>query len=202
MATLERAEILLKSKLDESIDTGLNVFQRIKNSENYNHYTIDLQTEWLNEEPLRFEGGEMYPVSALVKEKFFRVFDQKDPFLNKKVCLYAFEYPNEETDHIVQALIKYRKDTLRSVSALKDQPNKKGNILYIGKVKNGLGARLSTHFGFAHEKTGGLQLRHWLKKNMILTVHIFAFEKNVDDFVNPMELYLAKELKPLIGKSK
>jgi hypothetical protein len=200
MKKLEIAEELLKSKLDESINTGFNIFVKIKNYKNYRHFTVALQTEWLK--AIKVEGGENYPVSERIKEKFFIEFNKKDPELNKKVCLYAFEYPNEEANYIVQTLNGYRDNTSRSVSAIKDNPNKEGNILYIGKVKKGLGGRLSTHFGFAHEKTGGLQLRHWLKKDMLLTVHIFAFEKEVDDFINPLELFLSNELKPLIGKSK
>lgn len=58
------------------------------------------------------------------------------------------------------------------------------------------------YFGFAHEKTGGIQLRHWIDKDLLLKVHIFAFDKELDDFVNPLELYLSKKLNPLIGKSK
>jgi hypothetical protein len=192
----------LDISLITSINKGFSVFEKLKIPKSYKHYCIDLHTEWLKENPIESEAGGKYPVSEIIKEKFFRKFDEKDSELNKKVCLYAIEYPNEYTDYIINSLNEYRKNTKRNVSAIKTNPNKQGKILYIGKVKSGLGGRLSTHFGFAHEKTGGLQLRHWLHINMLLKVHIYAFDKELDDFVNPIELFLSKELKPLIGKSK
>lgn len=192
----------LNISLSTSINKGFSVFEKLKIPESYKYYSIDLQTEWLKEAPIKSEVGGKYPVSEIIKEKFFREFDEKDAELNKKVCLYAFEYPNEHTAYIIDQLSKFRETSVRNVSAIKNNPNKHGKILYIGKVKSGLGGRLSTHFGFAHEKTGGLQLRHWLDMNMLLKVHIYAFDKELDDFVNPLELFLTKELKPLIGKSK
>lgn len=192
----------LNISLSTSINKGFSVFEKLKIPESYKYCCFELQTEWLKEDPIESEVGGKYPVSELIKEKFFRKFDEEGDKLNKKVCLYAIEYPNEYTGYIIDSLNEYRKTSSRNISALKANPNKQGKILYIGKVKNNLGGRLSTHFGFAHEKTGGLQLRHWLNDNMLLKVHIYAFDKELDDFVNPLELFLTKELKPLIGKSK
>lgn len=193
---------ILKSTLNESIEKGFKLFSNLLNAESYQYHCIELNTQWLVETPSRTEKGNKYPLNEKIKKTFFTEFDKKDPEFNQKVCLYIFEYSNDETDYIIKELALYRAKEERSVSAIKDDPNQKGNILYIGKVKNELGGRLSTHFGFANSKTGGLQLQHWLKKEMILKVHIFAFDKELDDFVNPLELYLSKKLNPLIGKSK
>ncbi len=192
---------ILKSTLKASINNGYQIFSKLNQVESCYH-CIELNTEWLNDEPFNPLSKDKYPLNEKIKETFFSDFDNKDPQLNKKVCLYIFEYPNDETNYIISQLNAYIEKKERNVSAIKDKPNKSGDILYVGKVKKDLSKRLSTHFGFAHEKTGGMQLKHWLKKEMILKVHIFTFDKELDDFVNPLELFLSKELKPLIGKSK
>lgn len=62
---------------------------------------------------------------------------------------------------------------------------------------------MAVHFGYTHSHTGALHLRFWAKDiNLQLKVHIIAFKDDIGDFVNPLELLLSKELKPLIGKSK
>lgn len=193
---------ILITTVKESINKGFNIFKNLSTGNSFQYHCIELNTQWLAETPRKQEKGNKHSLNEMIKEIFFTEFDKKDPNFNKKVCLYIFEYPNEETDDIIKELANYRAKEERSVSAIKDKPNKEGNILYVGKVKEKLGERLSTHFGFANSKTGGLQLRHWLKKEMLLKVHIFAFEKELDDFVNPLELYLSKKLNPLIGKSK
>ena len=91
----------------------------------------------------------------------------------------------------------------RNLSGIKEKPNFETQMLYLGKVKKDLAARFATHFGYANSQTGGLQLRFWAKHiGLKLEVNILVFDDNLDDFINPLELELTQELKPLIGKSK
>lgn len=193
---------LLKSTLADGINSGYQIFSNLTNIDSYQYHCIDLHTNSLKGETLPPTEDNKYPLTAQIMDTFFSEFDRKDPDINQKVCLYIFEYPKIETNYIIGLIRAYRKKNERNVSALKDKPNLGGNILYVGKVKKDLRGRLCTHFGFANEKIGGMQLRHWIDKNILLKVHIFTFNKDVDDFVNPLELYLSKKLNPLIGKSK
>ena len=118
--------------------------------------------------------------------------------------MYFFEFKREQASQILESYKNFDAQAEgRNKSGLKNNPNIDTNILYVGKVKKDVGARLSTHFGYAHAKTGGLQLRFWAKSiKLELKVHLIVFEDNLGDYINPLELELTKELKPLIGKSK
>lgn len=101
---------------------------------------------------------------------------------------------------IYEKYIDFKKSgTDRNLSGIKDKPNLMTQTLYLGKVKNNIGARLATHFRYANSKTGGLQLKYCAKQiDLKLKVNILVFEDKLDDFINPLELELTKELKPLI----
>lgn len=126
--------------------------------------------------------------------------------INKKACLYFFEIISHNAIDIKSVYIQFSNNSdfdYLNKSAIKKNAVCPNNILYIGKVKNGIGSRMATHFGYVNPKIGGMQLRHWAKEiNLKLKVHIIAFDEVIDDYINPLELNLTKNLKPLIGKSK
>jgi len=124
--------------------------------------------------------------------------------LIEKLVFTFFSHEFCDSDKIVNAYLEYRgSDSGRNVSAIKRKPNCETNVLYVGKVKNHLGGRMVTHMGYGPAKTGGLQLAHWARAiGLQLSVHIYAFDNALGDFVNPLELDLTKRLNPLIGKSK
>jgi len=202
----------ITNKLNSIVQEGQSLYKKILDTENYDYFTIPLNCANLVE-PEENKRSK-YPLPEKVKECFFVEFDKHNKpsrKLNEKTCLYFIEFPQKESDNILSKYIEYKeyKDinditriNERNSSGLKKSPNSNTNILYVGKVKKDLGGRLSTHFGYAHPKTGGLQLRHWINKDLELTVHIIAFDDKIDDFVNPLELMLTKKLNPLIGKSK
>lgn len=205
---MEKQEI--EGKLLEAVNKGRNYFSNIIEDKNksFRYFSIELNcAELLDKDIISTDKKQRkHDLPESLKVHFFRILDKQNSDvykINKKACLYFFEFPTGQEEAILKMYREYfesNKD--RSKSALKKKPNLESNILYVGKVKSGIGARLSTHFGYANQKTGGLQLKHWVNKSLILTVHIIAFDENIGDYINPLELELTKELKPLIGKSK
>lgn len=194
---------IFKDSLINAIKTGNTLYQRIIEIDAYQYFSIKLDCSWL-EEPDNYQKGK-HPLCKKIKDTFFIEFDshnEPQKKLNEKSCLYYFEYLKENESQILSDFIFYKNKRDRNTSAIKKKTNSKYNILYVGKVKHDLGGRLSTHFGYANEQTGGLQLRHWIDRDFILYVHIIAFDDNLDNFINPLELELSKELDPLIGNSK
>lgn len=120
--------------------------------------------------------------------------------------MYLFELVSHNAEQVKKSYNAFcnNPDLLHlNKSAIKKNAHTDTQYLYIGKVKKGVGGRMATHFGYANPKIGGLQLKYWAKAiNLKLKVHIVAFDENIDDFINPLELQLTKNLRPLIGKSK
>ena len=197
---------VIEIKLIDLLQKGINFYNQIATEKKFNCYDLIINTKDLvdkidNQTEIK---KRKHDIPKSVKDKFFIDFDKLDRFINKKPCLYFFEY---EHGLGIQILEEYKKFIInnkeRNLSGLKDYPDVETNILYVGKVKTGVGARLSTHFGYANSKTGGLQLRFWAKElELNLKIHMIVFEENLGDYINPLELELTKKLNPLIGKSK
>ena len=187
----------------KAVEDGEAFYKNILSSGKYKHYQIDLHCNTLTEP----DGGNSqdnrvaHDIPEKVKISFFRKFDTFA--INNKPCLYFLVLKNHPTDLLEKFNIAKRKYIKRNFSAAKKNAPTASEVLYIGKVKNRVGARLSTHFGYANEKTGGLQLRFWAKElNLELTIHFIAFEENIANFINPLELEITNILNPIIGKSK
>jgi len=198
----------IDGKLFESVKKGRDYYDHILKDKGFHYFSIELNCAELveNDIILSDKKQRIHDLPESLKVYFFRKLDEQnsDTYkINKKACLYFFEFPKGQEEAILSMYKEYiDSNNDRNKSALKKSPHLDTNVLYVGKVKNNVGARLSTHFGYANGKTGGLQLRHWVSKLLTLTVNIIAFDENIGDFINPLELELAKELKPLIGKSK
>jgi len=127
--------------------------------------------------------------------------------INDRPCLYYFEIDSPIEDAgagILEAFSNYRNQPdCRNCSALKSNAPRETETLYVGKVKKDIGNRMVVHLGYANPKTGGLQLVHWAKQHGLnLHLHIFIFEENMRDFVEPLEYLLAEARHPLIGKHR
>ncbi len=195
-------EELIKEKLIKSTKKGLDFYSKIAQNENFKHFILDLDCSELVEPDS--ESLRKHDLPESLKISFYRNFNSLIENINEKSCIYFFEFDQHLASTIFEKFNDFKNSgTDRNLSGIKEKPNLETQILYLGKVKKNVGARFSTHFGYANSKTGGLQLRFWAKQiDLKLKVNILVFDDNLDDFINPLELELTKELKPLIGKSK
>lgn len=193
----------VENAIIESIGKGRSFYDNILNREGFHYFKLPLNCmDLVDKEPTHGEKSRKYDLTESLKVSFFRPFDAYIKSINHKCGLYFFEFHDISANDIYDAYINIE-NIERNKSGIRNKPDFDTNILYVGKVKKGLGARLSTHFGYAHSKTGGLQLKYWAKKiGLKLTVHFIVFDENIGDYINPLELELTKKLKPLIGKSK
>lgn len=195
----------IESTIIESVNKGIEYYEKVKENGFSCHKLtlncadlVDVESKPMKEKKLKHDLPESLKIS------FFREFDLLHNSINKKPCLYFFEFQEGLTDKIYNTYKEfYSSNVKRSKSGLKKKPNLDTRILYVGKVKKGVGARLSTHFGYANPQTGGLQLKYWAKQiGLKLDVNIIVFDENIGDYINPLELELTKIFNPLIGKSK
>lgn len=189
--------------VQESIQFGKTLYEELLKSDKTEIHTLTLTCNDL-EDVIHENHKSKHPLPQSICASFFKEFDSCDFRMNKKNCLYIFSFDTTKfkPEDIVEA---YKKPIAseRNRSALKKNPILETNILYVGKVKSNIGGRLATHFGYANPKTGGLQLKYWAKSiNLELTVTIITFKDDIGDYLNPLELYLTKKLRPIIGKSK
>ncbi|HUW05005.1 MAG TPA: hypothetical protein VMW01_01980 [Williamwhitmania sp.] len=195
----------IEATVIESVNKGVEIYKKVID-DNFFCYKltldcadlVDIELKSTNEKRLKHDLPESLKIS------FFRAFDLLHNSINKKPCLYFFEFKEGLADQIHTTYKEFCSNNgERNKSGLKGKPDLDTNILYVGKVKKDVGARLSTHFGYANSQTGGLQLKYWAKQiGLKLEVNIIVFDVNIGDYINPLELELTKILKPLIGKSK
>lgn len=183
--------------MQESLQLGINLYQEQLNK-GYTYSAIPLDCSKLPD--TISAQHEMQP-------EFFgplhSMFSDPDE-IKRRACLYIMEVVSPDVPTIVEAFLNYRNSPHgRNPSAIKKHANTDASTLYIGKVKSGIGGRIASHLGYASPGIGALQLVHWAKAiDLRLLVHVYAFEASLGDFINPLELTVTKDLKPLIGKSK
>jgi hypothetical protein len=194
---------LIKALILDSVYKGRTFYDNIVSHGGFHHFELPIDcVSLVDREDKLGEKNRKFDLPESLKISFFRPFDELITSINTRSCLYFFEILNVSAEDTYNAYKSYDNDD-RNKSGLKNRKDFNTKILYVGKVKKDLGARLSTHFGYAHSKTGGLQLKYWAKDiKLKLTVHLIVFDENIGDFINPLELELTKELNPLIGKSK
>ncbi len=194
----------------KAVEEGEQFYNNILSSDKYKHYQINLNCNTLvdPDEGNSQNNKAAHDVPKKVKVSFFREFDTFN--IKDKPCLYFMELKKRPANLVEKFNIAKQKEknkpkgeTVLNYSAIKKHCPENSNILYVGKVKKDVGGRLSTHFGYANGKTGGLQLRSWAKElNLELIIHFIAFEEKIGNFINPLELEITKVLNPIIGKSK
>jgi hypothetical protein len=128
---------------------------------------------------------------------------------NKRPSLYFFEFNKNDRDKIISSYKNFIQDQQKkslsnrrvSPATKKKYPNDT-SVLYVGKSKGKNVGRLIVHLGYYDKGgTAGLQLIHWAKKLKIdLIYHVLYFPLEMRDFVDPLEVSIARSLNPLLGK--
>ena len=140
--------------------------------------------------------------SEQLKDVFDRLKQIKNP------VLYWFEI--DDTKINAEDIRKLYLDHLakksnRTISSFKKKlVDVNTKTLYVGKVKTGFWGRLITHLGYhTSTQTAGLQLYHWYKVHEglpPLKLNYIVYEREMEDLIAVLELDLARELKPILGK--
>lgn len=139
-------------------------------------------------------------------EQLKGVFDKLK--LIKKPVLYWFEIDETKinAEQVRSLYIEHlAKKTNRAISSYKKKlPDENSKTLYVGKVKTGFWGRLITHLGYhKSNQTAGLQLFHWynIAEGLpVLKLNYIIFEREMEDLISVLELDLARELKPILGR--
>jgi hypothetical protein len=186
----------LPSKVLSTIKGGAEAFRTLCESGNFNHIVIKNIDCYTLPEPSVIKGYSHPP-------ELNYIWDKLPPKENP--CIYYFEILSPDADTILKSYTNFKKDirfTERSSPALRKYPDLATTVLYVGKVKKGIVGRIEVHLGYYHVgHTNGLQLCYWAKDIKVkLSLHVFSFEKNMQNFVDSLELPFANSLKPLIGK--
>lgn len=192
-------------ELDNILNTALSNAKKIFSSEKpYRHIVInnidcsrlpDINTDGKNL-PKRF--------TETVFSKLHE-YDKSEIKLNLCPAVYAFELKDEQDRKRVLTEFKKAKANIsnRTLPALKSTPPE-SKYLYVGKVEKEVGGRIVTHFGYYQNQSNhGLQLAYWAKNlqpKLDLNLHVFRFKQNFKPYIGAMEVIMAKELKPIIGK--
>lgn len=139
--------------------------------------------------------------SEQLKDKFDELKQIKNP------VLYWFEIDKTKitAEGIRNLYIEHlSKKSNRAISSYKKDFDKNSNTLYVGKVKKGFWGRFITHLGYhKSSQTAGLQLYHWYKIQEglpPLKLNYIVYEKEMEDLISVLELDLARELKPILGR--
>jgi hypothetical protein len=185
-------EVILKA-----VKNGEDAYLRAQNSIQYS-FVDNIDCKQLPK-PVWQKGVEL---PKGIDQYFKTLKDRTRPYL------YFFEILNSNSSTILDTYKAFKsenekiKEGKRNSPTLKKRPPKDTNILYVGKVKKDMYGRLYVHLGYYHNGfTAGLQLVCWAKDiDLKLKLHLFSFSPNMQEFVTPLELPLARALNPLIGK--
>jgi hypothetical protein len=125
----------------------------------------------------------------------------------KEPVLYWFEIDEGKinAEKIRNLYIEHlAKKSNRAISSYKKDFDRSSKTLYVGKVKSGFWGRLITHLGYhTSTQTAGLQLFHWYNVAdglPSLKLNYIVFEREMEDLISILELDLARELKPILGR--
>lgn len=138
-------------------------------------------------------------------EQLKDVFDQLKQIKNP--VLYWFEI--DETKIIAEKVRSLYTEHLskksnRAISSYKKDYDRNSKTLYVGKVKTDFLGRFITHLGYHKStQTAGLQLFHWynvLDGLPALKLNYMVFEREMEDLISILEIDLARELKPILGR--
>lgn len=122
----------------------------------------------------------------------------------KGPVLYWLEILSKNThEEIRNKLTEYKNAPgVRANSALWKYTVPNSKYFYVGKVKKGISGRIVTHLGYnKNPDTSGLQLFHWSKgMNLKLKLTVMEFIPEMVDLMGIIELKVAQNLHPIIGK--
>lgn len=122
----------------------------------------------------------------------------------EKSAIYWFKIVSDVDNSSIINTFKQYKDIndSRPTPALNNYNHTDSRTLYVGKVQGCLWGRIIQHLGYHKDLTDhGLQLYHWSKSlPLILELHVISVNSEMDHLLPSLEIYFAKQLKPLIGK--
>ncbi|WP_017496805.1 hypothetical protein [Flavobacterium sp. WG21] len=124
----------------------------------------------------------------------------------KRPILYWFSIDDtiSNAKHLREKYTAFRNSGQpRSTASYKTYFDANSKTLYVGKVKEGFHLRLVTHLGYSkNPNTAGMQLFHWYNPEVFgnLTLNYMVFNEEMGDLITILEMELARELKPIIGK--
>ena len=192
--------------IEETINKNLAEAKRLFN--NLKHFEPiiikDIDCSELPD-PDKTKGNDL--PEELLNNVFYKLheFDKEEGKVNDDPALYVFELCDENQKEAIIEKFKMAQETItdRRLPSLK-KSKIDSKFLYVGKVESGVGGRIVTHLGYYHQRENhGLQLAHWArekKDSFKLNLYVYRFEKEFKPFIEAMEVMLAKELNPLIGK--
>lgn len=135
--------------------------------------------------------------------KFIELFQQLAKI--KGSCLYFFEINSQHSkDEIIEKIQSYSQtENAKVIPAIKSRVEE-SKILYLGKVKKSIWARVIQHLGYYKvTRTQGLQLFYWAKEARLdLKFCVYEFDNNMENLMNVVENEMSKKLKPILGKHK
>jgi hypothetical protein len=163
------------------------------------------------------QGNSILISSLLFEEKYRSLYnvttciEQQKVFLplkeNKKnPILYWFTIDDKKTNAIElrKKYIEFKQTkSTRASASYKPYVAENSKTLYVGKVKKDFHLRLVTHLGYSkNERTAGMQLFHWFNPEVFgnLSLNYIVFNEEMSDLITILEMELARELKPIIGK--
>jgi hypothetical protein len=126
--------------------------------------------------------------------------------LKSRPILYWFSIDENITSatNIREKYIEFKNiNSIRNSASYNAGLYSNSKTLYVGKVKKDFHLRLVTHLGYSkNERTAGMQLYHWYnpKEYGNITLNYIAFNEEMSDLITILEMELARELKPIIGK--
>ena len=150
------------------------------------HFNIGGMREYLSED---IRKSEEY------RSEFERLAAVRGP------VVYVFEIcPPSSPSAVLAAARAYAGP--RAVPAHRSNIDDTSPVLYVGKVKKAFWGRVIQHLGFSRTAaTQGLQLYHWTRGMALeLQLTAYEFEDDMGDLLPLVELALAKQLSPLLGK--
>jgi hypothetical protein len=124
----------------------------------------------------------------------------------KKPILYWFSIDNEISNatRIRKKYMEFKEvKSNRASASYKIHIDSNSKTLYVGKVKKDFHLRLVTHLGYSKNKeTAGMQLFHWYNPQEFgdIILNYIVFNEEMSDLITILEMELARELKPIIGK--
>lgn len=125
--------------------------------------------------------------------------------LKKRPILYWFSIDDKTINatRLREKYIEFKDLKSKRNSASYKALDSNSKTLYVGKVKKDFHLRLVTHLGYSkNENTAGMQLFHWYNPEEFgnLTLNYIVFNEEMSDLITILEMELARELKPIIGK--
>lgn len=138
-------------------------------------------------------------------EQLKDVFEQLKKIKNPVLYWFEIDETKINAEKIRSLYTEHlAKKSNRAISSYKKDFDRNSKTLYVGKVKTGFWGRFITHLGYHKStQTAGLQLFHWY--NVVdglpaLKLNYIVFEREMEDLISILELDLARELKPILGR--